>query len=93
MTSSRIAWSRRCTAATVAASTTSPHQVPSISQPSDRHTRRISTRLTTGRNPPIDFSGSVVQMDHRYKTVVRMVKTPATLSRVAAAAACGARRP
>ena len=40
----------------------------------------------------MDFNGSVTHTDHRYRTVVRMVNTPATLSRVAAAAACVARR-
>jgi hypothetical protein len=56
-----------------------PHQVPRISQPRERQTRRMKKRLRTGMKPPMDLRGSVVQSAHKARPVERIAKTPAVL--------------
>src|SRR5271154_1142210 len=68
---------------------TRPHQLPSISHPSERHTRRISTKLTSGINMPIDLRASVVHRNQRAFIVDQIVDRPRTASRAASAAERG----
>src|SRR5215469_18051304 len=79
-TISMTAWSRTCTTAMVTARIASPHHVPSISQRSERHTRRIKSRLTSGTTPPIDFSGSFIHIVHRTAHVELIANRPSALS-------------
>src|SRR5271168_402233 len=62
---------------------TSPHQLPSISHPRERHTRRPSTKLTSGTNTPIDLRASVVHNAQRAFTVDQIVDKPRTAIRAA----------
>src|SRR5882757_8817100 len=66
---------------------TSPHQLPSISHPSERHTRRISTKLTSGNNMPIDFKASIIHSAQSAFTVDQIVDRPRTATSAASAAA------
>src|SRR5258707_11153834 len=72
---------------------TSPHQLPSISHPSERHTRRISTKLTNGINMPIDLRASVIHSDQSAFTVDQMADRPRIATRDASTAARGTLRP
>src|SRR5215472_6317351 len=65
-----------------------PHQLPSISHPRVRHTRRISTKLTNGIIMPMDFSASVIQRAHSADAVDEMVDTPRIARTAANPAAC-----
>src|SRR6201985_990866 len=69
---------------------TSPHQLPSLSQPSERHTRRISTKLTSGNNMPIDFRASIIHSAQRAFTVDQIVDRPRTATTAASVAALAA---
>src|SRR5277367_3810597 len=69
---------------------TSPHQLPSISQSRERHTRRISTKLTSGTSIPIDFKASLVHIVHNAFIVDQIVDSPRTATSAALPAARGA---
>jgi hypothetical protein len=66
-----------------------PHQLPFISQRSERQARRIRIKLTSGIIIPIDFNASVVHILHRKRPVDRMLDRPSTARPAASAAACG----
>src|ERR1700742_3141011 len=72
---------------------TRPHQLPSISQPRERQTRKTSTKLTSGINIPIDFRASMVHSVHRAPTVEKIADRPRIATRAASAAAGGALSP
>src|ERR1700761_2461226 len=77
-----------CTTAAVTTRMTRPHQLPSISHPSERQARKTSTKLTSGINIPIDFKASIVHKVHRAPTVEKIVDRP----RIATSAASPAAR-
>src|ERR1700761_5873589 len=64
-----------------------PHQVPCISQPSERQTLTMSTRLARQMRLPMDLRGSFFQSDQRANTVGKIENTPARLRPPASIAA------
>src|SRR6185437_5775319 len=68
------------------ARTAKPHQLPSVSQPRRRHSRRMRAAQTKGTTIPIDLRSSVRQMIHSIRTELKMVSRPATAARQANAA-------
>src|ERR1700753_211226 len=74
------------------ASTTKPHQVPSVSQPRRRQSRRMSAAQTKGTTMPMDFRSSVRQISASIRTELKMVKRPAAAARQAKAAIAGGLR-
>src|SRR5216683_1635634 len=77
------------TAAMVTARMASPHQLPSICQCCECQTRRMSTKLTSGINMPIDLSASNIHRFQRLPTIHQMELRLRTARTTASLAVCG----
>src|ERR1700761_2444865 len=86
MVTMKSVWSRRNISAAEMARTAKPHQVPSVSQPRRRHSRRMRAAQIKGTTIPMDLRSSVRQISHSIRTELKMVSRPAAAARQASPA-------